>query len=612
MKETRILIVEDSPNDVVFIEQTLKSDKICFTSKVVNTRGEYEKQLREFLPEIIICDHSMPQFSSIEALELYKSFKKSHSLTAAFILVTGSVSEEVAVQALRQGAYDYILKNRLIRLPSVVRNALEKNRLKAEQKRVRKENLHLLNIFKKGLNEIYLVDPETLKITYANENALKNIGYSEEEIKELTPTDLLDDFDAEAFVKVVQNVRRSEKGRIYKGNAIRKDGSGYPVQLHLQLVEQEGERNFLVNVLDMTEERKIQEQKELAVHIEEHFSEGNSLQKSLSLVLEEFRKRWHLDAAQFWIKNFEDADIKCYASSNLENNEIVTAGKFFANRVMSKGEPLVIEDLGEQKLLEESKMLRGFKGLTAYPFKTDKKMVAAIVAFSHHRINQNKPLIHLRAGIQDKLASNIKRKKTEEELKKIFDLSPDVLAIVGKDGYFKKFSPSLERILGYSRDELLRTNVKELVHPDDLDNVSKWQASLEEEDGVRIRENRYRTKQGSYRWFSWSVTSFLEKDFVYAVGKDITEHKEQVDHIQLQNQRLSEIAWEQSHVVRAPLARLLACVAHLKENIQDLEIMLDAIANSALELDTIVKTIVSKTERISEEEDLLKVKGKAK
>ncbi len=129
----KILILEDSPDDHDLVERELKRGGIIFESVLVKEKEEFEKALKEFRPDIILSDHSLPQFNSVEAMEIWKEFQREHGLIIPFILVTGSVSEEFAVQSIKTGADDYILKDRLKRLPSSIRSALDKARLARER-----------------------------------------------------------------------------------------------------------------------------------------------------------------------------------------------------------------------------------------------------------------------------------------------------------------------------------------------------------------------------------------------------------------------------------------------------------------------------------------------
>lgn len=131
----KILILEDSSDDLDLIERELKRGGIDFTMAVVKRKDEYAQALNIFKPDVILSDHSLPQFNSIEAMQLWKEFQKEQGLLIPFILVTGSVSEEFAVQSLRAGADDYILKDRLKRLPSSIKSALDRVKLEKERKR---------------------------------------------------------------------------------------------------------------------------------------------------------------------------------------------------------------------------------------------------------------------------------------------------------------------------------------------------------------------------------------------------------------------------------------------------------------------------------------------
>ena len=143
-QQLKILLLEDSEDDADLIQLELKNGGIQFTSLVVDTRIDFINGIRDFKPDIIISDHSMPQFNSAEALKIYKTHLKDQNLAAPFILVAGTISEEFAVQCIKDGADDYILKDRLQRLPSAVENALEKCSIENENQRTAKEKLLLL------------------------------------------------------------------------------------------------------------------------------------------------------------------------------------------------------------------------------------------------------------------------------------------------------------------------------------------------------------------------------------------------------------------------------------------------------------------------------------
>src|SRR5687768_1702767 len=105
-KELKILLVEDNIEDVGLIAWELKRSKMDFDLRHVDSKDAFVKQIDEFAPDIVLSDHSLPSFNSMEAF----SALKERSLDIPFILVTGSVSEEFAVECMKAGVDDYILK----------------------------------------------------------------------------------------------------------------------------------------------------------------------------------------------------------------------------------------------------------------------------------------------------------------------------------------------------------------------------------------------------------------------------------------------------------------------------------------------------------------------
>ena len=103
-KLLKILMLEDSEDDAGLVSLALERDDIPFEFKRVETKKDYVHSIDNFQPDVILSDHSLPQFNSIDALKIYNE----KELEIPFILVTGSVSEEFAVNIIKQGADDYI------------------------------------------------------------------------------------------------------------------------------------------------------------------------------------------------------------------------------------------------------------------------------------------------------------------------------------------------------------------------------------------------------------------------------------------------------------------------------------------------------------------------
>jgi formate hydrogenlyase transcriptional activator len=122
-----------------------------------------------------------------------------------------------------------------------------------------------------------------------------------------------------------------------------------------------------------------------------------------------------------------------------------------------------------------------------------------------------------------KRAEQALRQKTEE-LDQFFNVSLDLLCIANTDGYFLRLNPSWERNLGYSREELMAKRFLDFVHPDDLDRTHKAVSILSSQQELTSFENRYRCKDGTYRWLEW--TSAPAGNLIYAAARDVTERKQ--------------------------------------------------------------------------------------
>lgn len=156
-KPLRILMLEDTQDDVGLILRMLRKQGLHFVSQQVDSEEGFTHALSSFQPEVILSDHALPQFNSLDALQICRS----SGINVPFILVTGTVSEEFAVSCLKQGADDYVLKSNLVRLPSAIQNALrqriqEEKRQHAERT-LRQQNEELIKINKELDSFVYSV-----------------------------------------------------------------------------------------------------------------------------------------------------------------------------------------------------------------------------------------------------------------------------------------------------------------------------------------------------------------------------------------------------------------------------------------------------------------------
>jgi len=114
-----------------------------------------------------------------------------------------------------------------------------------------------------------------------------------------------------------------------------------------------------------------------------------------------------------------------------------------------------------------------------------------------------------------------------DDLREFFELSLSLWCIAGADGYFKHLNPAWETTLGYTRAELLSRPYLEFVHPDDREATIAEAAHVALGRSTLCFENRYRCKDGSYKWLLWSAIVKPEKELIYAIAANVTERKSQ-------------------------------------------------------------------------------------
>src|SRR6516164_10505339 len=131
-------------------------------------------------------------------------------------------------------------------------------------------------------------------------------------------------------------------------------------------------------------------------------------------------------------------------------------------------------------------------------------------------------MLSIGEAVHEPASSNV---PSEEDLREFIDLSLNLVCIAGTDGYFKHVNPAWEATFGYTREELLSRPYLEFVHPDDRESTASEAAHLASGRSTLSFENRYRCKDGSYRWLLWSAVVRRERGLIYAIATDVTERK---------------------------------------------------------------------------------------
>ena len=142
--------------------------------------------------------------------------------------------------------------------------------------------------------------------------------------------------------------------------------------------------------------------------------------------------------------------------------------------------------------------------------------------------------------------TNITAKKTSElktkEYKKLFNMSSDLVCIIGFDGKFRQVNPAFERILGYSKEELFSTPFIRFLHPSDQEVCLKEiEEMIRSGQKTANYENRFRKKDGKYCWLSWSIVPEKGRQSFYCIAKDVTEQKLTMELLQRSESKTKSI-----------------------------------------------------------------------
>jgi PAS domain S-box-containing protein len=188
-------MVEDVATDAELILRELRRADIRCDARRVETPADYRRELEQYRPHVILSDFSMPRFDGMEALRIAR---QSHP-HIPFIFVSGTIGEEHAVRALKNGAKDYVLKGNLLRLPAAMERAMKE----ADERRVRQAHEQQLRgseklyraLFQSNPHPMWAYDIETLRFLAVNDAAVERYGFSREEFLAMTIKDIFSEKD---------------------------------------------------------------------------------------------------------------------------------------------------------------------------------------------------------------------------------------------------------------------------------------------------------------------------------------------------------------------------------------------------------------------------------
>ncbi|MDB5306446.1 MAG: Blue-light-activated protein [Gemmataceae bacterium] len=470
----RVLFLEDRPDDARLLAHELRRAGFEPSGGRAETEAEFVSLL-DPPPDVILSDFSLPQWSGLDALRLVRA----RGLDVPVIIVSGTMGEERAVAAMREGVADYLLKDRLARLGPAVASAVERRRLLQEKQRAEDEGRLLAAIVQSSDDAII---GKTLDgtITSWNPAAERLYGWTAEEavgrpISLIVPPDRRDE-----LAGIMDRLRRGERVRHHETVRVRRDGSRVDVSLTISPVRDASGRLVGVSKIarDVTERKRWEEAVRASEArfraLVENSWDGVTLLDADGVI------RYASPATTRVLGYAPEECVGRHGAEFVHPDDLPAAAEVLAGVASAPGRSAILSYRYRHK---NGSWLRVE---TAATNLLDDPHVRAVVLNSR--------------DVTEALAADEALRRSEEQHRALAESIPNLVWVYRPDGTAEYFNRRWTEYTGVGTQDLAAGTRSEIVHPDDRPRMQEvWERALRDGHLYEI-EYRLRRADGAYRW----------------------------------------------------------------------------------------------------------------
>lgn len=518
-------LVEQASDGIVICDPSLRFVQV--NSAVLHLLGYSQEELFSLrLPDVLVIAATDPVLQVKELLE-----KKALLTTRKAKRKDGSIfMAEISSSILSNGNYMGFVRDVTQRWEAD--EALEKKERQLSAER------NLLRILVDSIPDYVYVKDREAKHLLNNKKMLDFLGAKTEEetlhktVEAFFPPELAEIYlkdDREVMATGKPVINKQEPLYLTNGEQRWLNTTKIPILENGQVVGVVGISR------DITELVRNQREKELLLQINTVFSAEETIQVCLQKMLALCCSYFEQEAGEVWLTGIDQHQLFLESSYFIDEltkeaseMQVFSKGEGLQGICWERRETVFLKDLQKEALFcrKEWAALHQFQLATAIPVIFKGNVTAVLVFYDKQDPERISVPVTMGDSLLSHIAGEIQRKKTEHELNRFFTQSPDLLCIVGLDGYFTKVNPAFTELLGFSAAELTGHPYIHFIHPDDRNKTSVAHKDAFSNTLNYVLENRYRTKSGDWKWISWNTSEVLDENgLLYAYGKDITGKK---------------------------------------------------------------------------------------